>query len=273
MAETERRKSAPARAKDRRRALLDLAAASEGGFANVTGLARELNVHHTTLYRDLAELAKAGLIARDRGRFVRAAPESAVDVPYSVRSTENTPVKKALARAAAAMAADGQTVVLDSGSTMYHLAAALRERDGLSVVTNDLMVATRSAGHPTNRLHVTGGSVIDTVYTLVGPDTVAALENMHADLAFLGAEAVHDQAGVTNVNVIEVAVKQAMIAAADRVVLVADSSKFGLRSLAPVCPLSAFDAILTDDDLAAEDRGRYGPGLRIVQSNPHTSRR
>ncbi|QWF83521.1 DeoR/GlpR family DNA-binding transcription regulator [Amycolatopsis sp. CA-230715] len=248
---------------DRRRILLERARTH--GYLGVRGLARELNVDGSTIRRDLAHLERAGLVRRTRGGVLPADPADAVDLPYSVRRVENAPAKKALGQAAADLVSDGQSVIVDSGSTMYHLASALRARQGLTVITNDLMVGVRSAGHPTNRLHVTGGFLVDTVYTLVGPDTGAALTALHADWAFIGAEAIHPAAGVTNINVIEVPVKQAMIAAADRAVLVADSSKFGRRALAPVCPLAEFDTILTDDALPAEHRDAYGPALRTVQ--------
>jgi DeoR/GlpR family transcriptional regulator of sugar metabolism len=193
-----------------------------------------------------------------------ADPAAAVDLPYNVRRVEHTPIKTALAEAAADLVRDGQSVIIDSGSTMYQVASALRARRNLTVITNDLMVGVRSAGHPTNRLHVTGGFLLDTVYTLVGPDAVDSLVKLHCDWAFIGAEAVHPVGGITNINVIEVPVKQAMIAGADRSVVVADSSKFGRRALARICSLAEISVILTDNELPQGDRDAYGPTLRCV---------
>jgi DeoR family transcriptional regulator, aga operon transcriptional repressor len=155
-------------------------------------------------------------------------------------------------------------VLLDSGSTMYHLAVALRERQHLTVITNDLLVGVRSAGHPTNRLHVVGGAVLNTVYTLVGPHTESALAGLHVDWTFLGAEAVDAKAGVTNINLIEVPVKRAMIEAAEQVVLVADSAKFGRRALARICSIVELSMVLTDDELPVGERAAFGPALRCV---------
>src|SRR5437879_11588247 len=222
--------------RDRRQVLLDRVRAQ--GYVTVGGLAEEFHVDGSTIRRDLAHLERAGLIRRIRGGVLPADPRDAVDLPYNVRQHERLATKAALGAAAAALVRDGQTVLLDSGSTMYHVAAALRKRQHLTVFTNDLLVAVRTAGHPTNHLRVLGGAALHGVFTLVGPQALAALASLHVDWTFLGAEAVDADAGVTNVNRTELPVKRAMIAAAERTVLVADSAKFGRRALAPVCAVA-----------------------------------
>jgi DeoR family transcriptional regulator, aga operon transcriptional repressor len=248
--------------RDRRQILMDRV--REHGYVTVGGLAREFCVDGSTIRRDLAHLERAGLIRRTHGGVLPADPEDAVDIPYNVRQHDRLRVKAALASAAAQLVDDGQTVLLDSGSTMYHLAAALRARQHLTVITNDLYVGVRSAGHPTNRLHVLGGTALETVYTLIGPETVTALAGLHVDWTFLGAEAIDANIGVTNINAIEVPVKRAMIEAAEHVVLVADSTKFGRRALSPVCSIADLSMVLTDDELPAASRAAFGPRLRCV---------
>lgn len=247
---------------DRRRTILE--SVRSRGYVGAGELARTLCVDSSTIRRDLAQLERAGLVRRTRGGVLPADPAEAVDTPYDVRRSQHADVKRALGEAAAALVGDGQSVIIDNGSTMYQVAAALRRRHNLTVVTNDLMVAlclSEQAGH---QLHMTGGVLLDTVYTLVGPGAVASLRGLHVDWVFLGAEAVHPESGITNVNVVEIAVKQAMIEAAERVVVVADSSKLGRRSLAPVCGLSTVSALVTDDGLPEADRAAYGPALRCV---------
>jgi DeoR/GlpR family transcriptional regulator of sugar metabolism len=234
------------------------------GYAGAGELAREFCVDGSTVRRDLAQLERAGLVRRTRGGVLPADPAEAVDTPYDVRRNQRSAQKRALGEAAAELVEDGQSVIIDNGSTMYQVASALRQRQNLTVVTNDLMVALCLSEHPTHQLHMTGGVMLDTVYTLVGPGAVASLRGLHADWAFLGAEGVHPRAGITNVNVVEIAVKQAMIEAAERVVVVADSSKLGRRSLAPVCELSAVHALITDDELPGDERPAYGSALRCV---------
>lgn len=250
---------------DRRRVLLERV--QETVHLNTRGLAEEFSVDGSTIRRDLAHLERSGLIVRTRGGFLSAEPRHAVDLPYDVRRKQNQATKAALGVAAAELVSDHQTIVVDSGSTMYHFASALRRRRHLTVMTNDLLVASRIATQPTNTVHVTGGYVLDTVYTLVGDAAVGSFSGWHFDWAFIGAEAVDTDHGVTNINVPEVPVKQAMIEATDHVVLITDSSKLGQRALVPVCPLSEVTVLLTDDALPESERGRYGPALRCVDTS------
>src|SRR6185437_10913733 len=147
-----------------------------------------------------------------------AGGDDAWDLPYEMKSQERLAEKEAIAAHAASMVADGESVVLDSGSTTYALARAIAGRRNLTVATNDLHIAHFLAARGGVRLLVTGGQLIDSVFTLVGPTTVAGLGGLHVDWAFLGADAVEVEAGVTNVNTVEVPVKEAMLAAAARAV-------------------------------------------------------
>jgi DeoR family transcriptional regulator of aga operon len=247
---------------DRRRALLQRL--REDGYVDALSLARDLNVDGSTIRRDLAQLTRAGLIRRTHGGALAAEPDAAIDTPYEDRRRINLAAKKKIARAAADLVQDGQTVILDNGSTTFQVAVELRRKRNLTILTNDLLIAMRTAGHPTNRLHMAGGILLDTVYTLVGPATIAAFAGLHADWAFLGAEGIDAAAGITNINVIEIPIKRAMMDAAAMNVFVADRSKFGKLALATVCPISEADLILTDDSLPEDQRSAFGDRLRCV---------
>jgi DeoR/GlpR family transcriptional regulator of sugar metabolism len=125
------------------------------------------------------------------------------------------------------------------------------------------------AESPGIQLALTGGILLESVYTLVGPRTVEELRGLYVDRAFLGADAIHHEAGITNVTFVEVEVKRAMIAAA-REVIVADSSKFEHRALASVCGLDNVDVIVTGDRLDPEIRGLYGGRVRCAPLTPAT---
>lgn len=247
---------------DRRRALLQRV--REIGYVDAAALARAFNVDGSTIRRDLAQLTRAGLIRRTHGGVLPAEPGTVIDVPYEVREHENLAAKQAIARGAAALVADGQTVILDNGSTTFQIAIELRKKRNLTIITNDLLIGLRTAGHPTNRLHMTGGLLLDTVYTLVGPAAAASFSGLHADWAFLGAEGVDDVVGITNINVVEIPTKHAMIAVAAKTVFVADSTKFGKRAFATVCPLADATLIITDTGLSEDKRAAYGTKLRCV---------
>lgn len=236
----------------------------QSGYVESRQLALNLGVNVSTVRRDLEALADAGLIQRTHGGAMPVIDGSPVDVPYEVKKRERLGPKRAIAEYAAGLVSDGDSLVLDSGSTTYALAQALRERSNLTIATNDLRIAHYIAESGRVRLLVTGGQLIDTVFTLVGPRALTNLADLQVDWAFLGADAVDPEAGVTNVNTVEVPIKQAMLAAAARKVLLADSSKFGRRALATVVPTSAFDNIVTDAGLSPELRAPYGDRLVCV---------
>lgn len=259
-AELRRKNAVPAA--ERHRILIQRA--NDAGFVDAASLAREWSVNSSTIRRDVAYLTRAGLIRRTHGGALSAMPQAAIDMPYADRKREMLDEKRQIARAAAELVQDGQTVILDNGSTTFQIAIELRRRRNLTIVTNDLLIALKTANHPTNRLHVAGGVLLDTVYTLVGPSAVTAFEGLRADWAFLGAEGVDATAGITNINVVELPVKKAMMSAASRLVFVADTTKFGRRALADVCRIDAAHLIITGDSLAGDLRAGFGGKLRCV---------
>jgi DeoR family transcriptional regulator of aga operon len=247
---------------ERRQAILDQV--RDSGYVRAVDLSSALHVDSSTIRRDMERLERAGLIRRMHGGALPADPADTIDTPWEVRRSQRLAEKTAIGKAAAALVEDGQTVLIDNGSTAYQVAAALADHRGLTVVTNDLMVALCLRSQGVHQVHVTGGLLLDTVFTLVGPIATQAVEGLHVDWAFLGAEGVEPEAGITNINVVEIPLKRAMIAAARNAAVVADSSKFGRRSLATVCALDDVDAVITDDGVPLEDRAAYGATLRCV---------
>ena len=254
------------RSSDRRRTLLDRVRAE--GHADAATLARDLGVDGSTIRRDLAILSNAGVVRRTRGGVLPSDPADVIDLPYDMRRSQRPEAKCAIAIVAASMVRNGETVILDNGSTTHQVAMELRHRQNLTIITNDLMIGLLFARQPGNRLHMTGGVLLNSLYTLAGPQAVASFDNLHADWLFMGAEGIHPDSGVTNINVVEIPTKHAMLAVADKAVFVADSSKFGRRAFATVCHLSDASVLITDDDLPMADRAAYGERLRCVPLRP-----
>jgi DeoR family transcriptional regulator of aga operon len=241
----------------------------EDGFVEIARLSKDLGVDRSTIRRDLRALEHRGLVHRSRGGALAGPASGHADIPYKVKRIEHTPAKEAIAAHAAQLVRESDAVLLDSGSTTFQLARALRRRHDISVVTNDLNVAMCLAESPGIQLIVAGGILLESVYALVGPRTVTELRGLHVDRAFLGADAIHHTDGITNVTFVEVEVKRAMIEAANEVVVLADASKFGRRALAPVCGLDAIGLIVTDDGLEPEVRSLYGDRLHCVPLSGH----
>ncbi|PTR44984.1 DeoR family transcriptional regulator [Rhodococcus sp. OK611] len=233
------------------------------GYVEAKALSRELCVDASTIRRDLDALVRLGKAERTHGG-ARPIDGAMSEIPYAVKEGDHRAEKIAIARAAADLVRDGESVILDSGSTTYQVAAALRHRTDLTIITNDLRIGKYVATFPDVRLLVTGGELLGSVFTLVGERSVEFLADYSVDWAFLGADAIDPTAGVTNTNTLEVPIKRAMIAAAARSAVLADSSKFGHRALTRVAVLGEVDLIITDSGLAIDHVDQYGEGLMRV---------
>jgi DeoR family transcriptional regulator of aga operon len=244
----------------RQREILRLVA--DRGSVQIADVAARLGVDASTIRRDLAQLGRAGLVERARGGALAGEAGAAVDIPYDMKRSVEIAAKRAIGEAAAAVVRDGETILLDSGSTTLQMVPWLRDRS-LTVVTNDLQIAMQLARLPRIRLVVTGGVLLETVFTLVGPQTLAALAELHVDRAFLGADAIDREAGITNINLVEVPVKRAMLAAAAAATVLADATKFERRALARVAGLHEIAGIITDDRVPAAVRAHYA-GVAIT---------
>ncbi len=223
------------------------------GYVSARELAEQYHVDTSTVRRDLDALARLGLVVRNHGgASLPSEPREASDVDTATR----TPQKQAIARAVAAIIADGRSLLLDSGSTTLEVAKALRDHRGLTVVTNDLRVAAEMATHEDLRLIVIGGEVLPNVYTLMSERAVDLISEYHVDYAVLGADAI-DPRGITNISSFEAPLKRALIRAGSKVVLVADSAKFGKSALVRVAGLEDVGLIVTDDGLTPEAAAAY----------------
>lgn len=240
------------------------------GYVEARELAADLDVDSSTIRRDLDALGRAGQLQRTHGG-ARATPGT-IDIPYAVKLQEHVRAKEAIAAAASELVTDGDSVLLDSGSTTHQLAVALRARRDLTIVTNDVHIGQLVADYPRIRLLITGGELLTSTYTLFGEAAVRFLEDLRVEWAFLGADAIDLELGVTNTNTLQIPVKRAMLAAGRSAVVLADSSKFGRRALVRVADIHEFDQVITDDGLLPQEAARYGSRLRRVPVGPGDDR-
>ncbi|MEU1548389.1 DeoR/GlpR family DNA-binding transcription regulator [Nocardia sp. NPDC005745] len=235
------------------------------GYVEAKQLAGDLGVDISTIRRDLDSLERVGQVQRTHGG-ARPLPGVAAELPYATKKAEHLAEKAALAEVAARRVTDGDTVVLDSGSTTYEVAVALRNHSELTVITNDLRIAKYIAAIQNFRLLVTGGELLGSVFTLVGERAVDFLRDYTADWTFLGADAVDADAGITNTNTLELPIKRTMLAVARTSIVVADHAKFGHRALAKVAGLAEVDAIITDSGLADDVAAKFGD--KLIRADP-----
>jgi DeoR/GlpR family transcriptional regulator of sugar metabolism len=232
------------------------------GYVGAGELAASLAVDASTIRRDLHALASAGLLQRTHGGA--RVPAGATDLPYAIKEREHRAAKAAIGGAAAALVRDGETLMLDSGSTVYEVALRLRGRRELTVIANDLRIAHLVADFPSARMLVPGGEQLASNYALVSDHAVSFVQDLRVDWTFLGADAIDGDAGITNTNTLEVPLKRAMLASARHTVVVADSSKFNRQTLVRVADLDEVERFITDDGLAPDLAAAYGDRVQRV---------
>lgn len=224
------------------------------GVASIQELAEAINVSGSTIRRDLEELEAAGYLERTRGgALLERTRKSTFEPEAAVAAAFARPQKQAIGAAAAAMIGRGESVILDSSSTVRELARAIARRDiALTAVTNDLGIGSELAGSPAITVVVPGGTLRPGSLTLRGEPGQAFLETIHVDTAFIGTHAISD--GHLSETSLEIAVlKRLMIAAARRVVLLADSGKFQPAAFCRICDVSDIHEMVTDAGIAPQD--------------------
>jgi len=223
--------------------------AVRAGTTEVKQLATRFSVSEMTVRRDLGELELIGRIERVRGGA--AVTES--ERPFTETVIEHLAEKERIGAAAAALIEDGQTVMIDVGTTALQLARSLHDRE-LTVVTTNLAVYEELLHAPAITLVLPGGQVRRNYRSLVGLIAEETLRNMSADIAFLGASGIDRRLVVRDSTVAEVPIKRAMIAAANRSVLLADGSKFGTGAFLAVCQATELDTVVTGTGVSHESR-------------------
>jgi DeoR/GlpR family transcriptional regulator of sugar metabolism len=222
---------------------------NENRYVQVSDLAEEFDVTTVTIRRDLDEMEEDGLCIRKRGGAIRVNPGVSMEMPYNIKRHDMVDEKERIAQQALSFIEDGDTIILDSGSTTYALALLLNSRTRLKVVTNDLKIAIKLSENPQIQSICTGGVARPSVYSLEGSIAESFIRDIKVDKTFLSADAVHPDGVISNVNMEEVAIKRAMIESADQNFLLADSSKFNKSGFFKVCDLRDVDALITDDGL------------------------
>ncbi|GGV86014.1 DeoR/GlpR family DNA-binding transcription regulator [Streptomyces griseoloalbus] len=244
-------------APERQQEILRLA--RDSGRVDVVSLAEEFQVTAETIRRDLKALDRAGLVRRVHGGAI---PAGRLDFEPDLAERETTAAdeKDRIAKAALAeLPADG-TLIVDAGSTAARLAGSLPVELSLTVVTHSLPIAARLADHPGIQLHLVGGRVRHRTRAAVDAWALRAYAEIRADVLFVAANGFSAEHGLTTPDLAEAAVKRAAMAAARRVVLLADSSKHGQEHFARFGDLSDVDLLITDSGLSPQDAAEIERG-------------
>jgi DeoR/GlpR family transcriptional regulator of sugar metabolism len=236
------------------------------GAVRVQELSDLFMVSDVTIRNDLDAMARDGHLRRHRGGAI-AAPSSNLAIAFEQRASLNLAEKRRIGYAAAQLVSAGDTIIMDSGTTVMEMAKSLHPGGPLTVVTNALNVATQVGGLPEAHVILTGGTLRRETISTLGPQTERSLSDHIVQKAFLGMSAIELEAGLTDTAIETRQVKQAMIRAASRIILLADSSKWGRVAFVKVAPLAAIHTLVTDSGLPPDARAaveRLGIELIVV---------
>ena len=222
----------------------------------VIDLASKLGVSNVTIRADLDALASKGLIIRTHGGAVATETNSIARL-ISTTIREYATEKDAIAKEAVKLISDGDTIIIDNGSTTSFLSKYLFSMN-LTVATVSLMVINDLMNNDNIDLIILGGTLRRYSMGAIGPITRNNLQQIHANWLFLGATAISSSGGITTSNLVEADTKRAMIQAADRVCLLADSAKLSLHAMGKVADWDAIDYLITDSNINSDD-------LRIIE--------
>jgi DeoR/GlpR family transcriptional regulator of sugar metabolism len=224
---------------------------SRQGFATLEELARVLAVSESTVRRDLEVLDLAGSVKRTHGGAVYAGEVRSMP-PFDERTGTAAAEKRAIGQAAAALLQDGDTVLLDGGTTTLEVARALVGRR-VQVVTNSLPIAQLLASSQLTDLILIGGYVYPRTGVALGPLAIAAMQSIRVRTAILGAGGIVRE-GIYNSNLLLVETERQMMACGQEVMIVADHTKFGRLALARLCGLEEVHSIVVDSGLEDDHR-------------------
>lgn len=239
------------------------------GFASLPDLAGELEVSESTVRRDLDYLEESGEAQRTHGGVFYTGPSPKLQ-HFDQRQKTHWEKKRLIAEAASRLIEDGDTILLDGGSTTYELARLLVHRP-LQVVTNSLPVANLFTSSHADLVMI-GGYVHGRTGVSLGPYANEMIADLNVGRAVLSIAGLNDN-GYYNSNLLLVETERAMMKAADEVVIVADSTKFGRTSLARLCELSKADILVVDNEITDEWREKLnnaGVKLIIAEANEQT---
>lgn len=223
------------------------------GKLNVQDLSSMHNVSEVTIRNDLDQLEKKNILIRARGGALKVDPVG-IDYNIAEKNKINVKAKQGIGKKAADFVCEGDTIMVDSGTTVMELVRNLNEFTDLTVITNALNIANQLSKNNNINVIIPGGFLRKKSFSLIGSPAEKNLRNYFCDKLFLGVDGLDIDYGLSTPNIEEAHLNSTMIEMSKQVIVLADSSKIYKRSLAFICPLSKIDVLITDSDLSNEKR-------------------
>jgi DeoR/GlpR family transcriptional regulator of sugar metabolism len=212
-------------------------------FASLAELADLTCASISTVRRDLTVLESQGAIKRTHGG-ARLLNMKSDEFVFDLRLSQQKQEKEAIAKACVELIQPGQSIIIDAGTTAYCVAKLLEDKLP-QIVTNSLPVANLFASNSSVEVVLTGGVIYPRLGVLVGPLAYESISHINADIAIMGAGGITLD-GITNSHGLVVEIQRAMIKSAHKVIMCMDHSKFGRKSISPLCKIDEIDVLITD---------------------------
>lgn len=239
------------------RRMLILSQLETNGQVSVNDLSESLGVSSVTIRNDLEQLEKKNMLLRARGGAMKISQTHVgLDYPLSDKQKKHLPEKREIGKKAIELIEEGNTIILDSGSTTYEIAKNLGKFEELTVITNAINVVSLLAEQKNINIVVPGGTLRKNSLSLVGILAEKGFRNYFCDQLFLGVDGFDTGYGLSTPNIEEAHLNQIMIEMSKKVIVVADSSKFNRRGFAFIAPVTRIHTLITDKGIPHEERSK-----------------
>ncbi len=233
------------------------------GKVSVNELSEKFGISVVSIRNDLAHLEKKGLLIKTRGGAIKSQPVN-FDLSLNQKLKINYTEKQKIGKKAIEFVKNGDSIVIDSGSTTLEVAKNLEEFD-INLITNSLPIADICADFKKVNVIIPGGELRPEMRSLIGPITLNTINELRCDIAFIGADSISIDSGIYTPLISEAAISRAMIKIAKKVIVVVDSSKFSRKSLAKISSLDYIDIIITDNNIKKEELSKLqSTGIEVI---------
>jgi len=246
---------------DRRVKILDIL--NSKGQVSVNELSKLFNVSEVTIRNDLSHLQSKGLLIKTRGGGIKS-ERVGIDQQLNEKSKLNSREKHLIGKKAAEIIKDGDTIIIDSGTTTVEVAKNLGAIKNLTVITNALNIASQLIKDEI-RVLLLGGMLRNTSLSLIGPVAENSIKSFHCDKCFIGVDGIDSQSGIFTPNPEEANLNRMMIEASKETIIVTDSSKFKRKSFAFIAPLTKINMVITDSKIPEDElKNLQDMGIKVI---------
>ena len=236
------------------------------GKVTVNELSKKLSISAVTIRNDLAHLEKQNMLIRARGGAIKVKHfRMGIDPSISDKQKEFLKEKQLIAKAAVQLIENGDTIVIDSGTTTTEIAKNLEQFTNLTIITNALNIAVILSEYKGFSIFMPGGALRKSSLSLVGSLAGESMKRFHCDKLFLGVDGFDTSEGLSTPNTEEAYLNSLMIGRARKVIVVTDSRKFNRKRFAYISDLSKIDVVITDSGISEEDLAKLNNlGIEVI---------